>query len=279
MKLDGPKSAIFILGSLVLAVACSPKPSPSPESPEEQSPENNAVEKQSDNTKASLVLPLGFEDPAFAANWKQSLAKIAMTEEAGFLALGSLSVRTQAVPSAWRAPTEDWLAETGSIYRLGLGAGPSIQDARLWTRILQELQTLFETPQPQPPFRSSLQLFSAFGETTGRTRLAALDRYLEVQPTPQASPLAREACEAFRKWFSARQLLAGRTIKAFNRNKDPVVLSCSLIAWNLAPASLPFLQVAELALPLRIPGQRELLFKSSADLIRGEKLQNLLEMN
>ena len=165
--------------------------------------------------------------------------------------------------------------EAGAIYRLGLGAGSGLQDMRSWTRVLQETLALLESPQPTPPFRSSLKLFTALSGVIDRNRFAPLNRYVEIQAATQSSPLAREACESFRKWFSARQLLAGRSIRALNRSREIVVLSCQLIGWEEGPKTLPFLQIAEMPLPLIEPERQELLFRNGADLVRPDRLQLL----
>jgi hypothetical protein len=186
-----------------------------------------------------------------------------------------VTVSNEVLPSVRRLSTEAWMNETGAIYRLGLRAGSGLQDMRSWTRVLQEALALLETPQPTPPFRTSLKLFTALSGVVEKNRYAPLNRYVEIQSAPQASSLAKEACESFRKWFSARQLLASRSVRAMNRNKEPVILHCQLIGWEEGPQTLPFLQIAEMPLPLIEPERQELLFRNGADLVRPDRLELL----
>ncbi|MEO5667207.1 MAG: hypothetical protein ABIR96_04035 [Bdellovibrionota bacterium] len=269
----------FILSLCVLFafVACNKKKEPDPISSASGTTSNSTV--PGEVPADELVLPLGIEDPVFAMKWKQALARRSLESPPNAITELPVSIRDTSIPEAWRLSTESWLAEAGSLYRLGFSSGSGIQDLRTWTRILQETQTLIEDPQPATPFRASIKFFSAFSDPPNHTRYAPLNRYVEVQTSPQASPLGREACEVLRKWFSARQLLAGRSVRAFNRNKETIVMLCSLVSSEESPSQLPFLQVAELPLPLVEPTRREPLFKTPADLIRPDKLQILQEMN
>jgi hypothetical protein len=226
-------------------------------------------------SKRPLILPLGLEDPTFSQRWRETLLRIPSDDPLLPAPYADVSVSNTPIPSERRLSTDAWMNEAGAIYRLGLAAGSGLQDMRSWTRVLQETLTLLETPQPVPPYRSSLKLFTALSGVIDKTRYAPMNRYVEIEAATQSSPLAREACESFRKWFSTRQLLAGRSVRALNRSKESVVLHCQLIGWEEGPKTLPFLQIAEMPLPLIEPERQELLFRNGADLVRPDRLQLL----
>lgn len=267
-----PLSASSLLMALVL-MGCSKERSAPPSAfPPSKSGATAAAEA---SQKRPLTLPLGLEDPIFSARWRETLLRIPSDDPMQPAPYADVRVSNTPLPPLRRLSTEAWMNEAGAIYRLGLGAGSGLQDMRSWTRVLQETLALLESPQPTPPFRSSLKLFTALSGVIDRNRFAPLNRYVEIQAATQSSPLAREACESFRKWFSARQLLAGRSIRALNRSREIVVLSCQLIGWEEGPKTLPFLQIAEMPLPLIEPERQELLFRNGADLVRPDRLQLL----
>jgi hypothetical protein len=214
---------------------------------------------------------MGFEDVAFAERWKSQLAQ-SSDPELGF------TVRSEALDPRWKMPVENWLNESGSVYRLALKAGSGTQDLRTWLRLLQDAQALIESPQPALPWRSSTRFFSNLRLLPGPSTGAPLNRYVEIQTAPGASPLAKEACEVLRRWFSARQLLAGRNLRALSRTKESLTLHCSLDVWTETPPTMPYLQVAELPLPILEPERQELLFRAWSDLERLEKIRTLQRM-
>jgi len=273
---------------LLAATSCSRKKD-APSSPESSPEVPESAKSNEPAPTAFLHLPMGTEDPVFAAKWKESLLQLPhdpsipphFSEPAKGVTptQAYLDLRTSAIPTNWRMKSEDWMMESGSIYRLGLVAGTGFQETRTWTRVLREAQALIENPQPTPPFQNSLKLFVSSTEPTTPPAATPWNRFIEVLPQPQSSALAREACEVFRKWFSVRQLLAGQSQRALNRNKESIVLYCTLAPWDREIQPLPFLQIAELPLPLVQADKQAILFRSSADLIRSDKLQILLEMN
>lgn len=283
----------FLLEALVMIVlftntSCRGKKD-APSSVESDSKAAEDTKTAAPATTAFLHLPLAIEDPAFAAKWKASLLNLphdpstpphfAEPSRGSTPSQAYLDLRSSPIPTSWRMKTEEWMMEAGGLYRLGLVAGTGFQEIRTWTRVLRETLALIENPQPSPPFQSSVKLFVSSAEASTPPATTPWNRFIEVQPHPQSSPLAREACEVFRKWFSVRQLLAGRSQRALSRNKESIVLYCSLVPWENEIRPLPFLQVAELPLPLVEAEKQTLMFRNPADLIRSDKLQILLEMN
>jgi hypothetical protein len=259
--------------------------------PSSQESRTNPTETPVEATAPHLFLPLGNDDPAFVVFWKELLVQQEGSDTSGPL-FSDASLRDKTPPpqrawvskgeselgAGWRIPHAQWIQEVGSIYRLVLSPGLGTQDPWIWTRVLREAQSLIETPEPSFPFRPSLKLVASQDEAIPRAVPLSTGDYVDVQSSRQASPLARETCETFRRWFSTRQLLSGRNVKAQGRNKEALVLFCDLLRPDQETRGPPYLQLTELALPIQDPKRKDILFRTPADLQRWDRLNRLPEL-
>ena len=257
----------LLLGLVLGLNTCSRKNSKTHESPAPSTPISSS-ESVPVTQKTAFQIPMSAEDRLFAEQWKASLSA----------SEGTFELRDASLDPKWKLNTETWLNEVGTLFRLALKPGAGTQEMRSWLRLLQDAQSLIEDPQLVLPLKPSLKLFSNLRVLPAPTTSVSMNRYIEVQTDPSASPLAKEACEVFRKWFSARQLMTGRNLKALSRTRETLTLNCSLDIWQETPPTMPYLQIAELPLPIVEPERQEVLFRYAADLLRADKIRTLQAM-
>ncbi len=279
-------SATHLLVLLTLLTACRPRSSPSDDAlPSSSVPQANTSPK----AHPRIALPLVLEDAPLVSSWRSLILAAPGTESAEeqipLFAEPSdssplprhawIETRRSPLPTGWRVSNSSWYQESGSIYRMILSPGSGTQDVWTWVRILREVLFLVESPELSMPFRPSLKLVTQNDASIPRSRLLPLGRFIEIQPSAASSPLAREACDTFRRWFAARQLLMGRSLKAVNRNREALVLHCDFTRLDETIRATAYLQIAELPLPIQDPRRKEILFRSPSDLIRWDKLRRL----